>query len=205
MSQPICVVGAGIVGTNLAQAFTSAGHRVIFGARDPHSHKVVAARNSLGLDVVSLADAANGVDVIVLAVPYAAVVHTVAALGDIGDAVLVDATNTVADTLPDGADSILDVIAAVNPSATLVKAFNTIGAETFINPTIHDTKLFLPIAGDQPGADTVAQLATDIGFDALVIGDRNAAQLVESTAELWIHLAFRTGLGRDFGFARLER
>lgn len=205
MSRSICVVGAGIVGTNLASAFSSAGHRVVLGARDPHSDKVVAARDLLGLDVVSLADAARGVDAVVLAVPFAAVADTVAALGDIGDATLVDATNTIGGTLPDGADSILDVIAAVNPSASLVKAFNTIGAEAFIEPAIAGTKLFLPIAGDRPGADSVAQLATDIGFDALVIGDRSAARIVENAAELWIHLAFRTGLGRDFGFARLER
>lgn len=205
MSLSICVVGAGIVGTNLARAFSSAGHRVVLGARDPHSEKVVSARDLLDIDVVSLANAAKEVDVVVLAVPFSAVADTVEALGDTGDTTLVDATNAIGATLPDGADSILDVIAAVNPSATLVKAFNTIGAEAFVDPTINDTKLFLPIAGDQPGADTVARLASDIGFDALVIGDRTTARIVENAAELWIHLAFRTGLGRGFGFARLER
>ncbi len=205
MTRSICVVGAGIVGTNLARAFTSAGHHVVLGARDLSSDKVVAARDELGIDIVSLEHAAEGRDVVVLAVPYTAVTDTVAALGDTGDAVLVDATNTVGTTLPDGATSILDVIAQTNPSATLVKGFNTIGAEAFVNPTIDSTALFLPIAGDQPGADLVAELATDIGFDAIVIGDRNTARIVENAAELWIHLAFRTGLGRNFGFARLER
>ncbi len=205
MSRSICVVGAGVVGTNLARAFSSAGHRVVLGARNPNSDKVVAARNLVGLDVVSLTDAATAADVVVLAVPFAAVADTVAALGDVGDATMVDATNTVGGILPDGADSILDVIAAVNPSATLVKAFNTIGAEAFLEPSIAGTKLFLPIAGDRPAADSVAQLANDVGFDALVIGDRSAARIVENAAELWIHLAFRTGLGRDFGFARLDR
>jgi predicted dinucleotide-binding enzyme len=205
MTRSICVVGAGIVGANLARAFTSVGHRVVLGARDPLSDKVIAAREELGIDVVSLEHAAEGNDVVVLAVPYMAVSDTVAALGDIGDTVLVDATNTVGTTLPDGAASILDVIAETNPSATLVKGFNTIGAEAFVNPTIDSRALFMPIAGDQPGADLVAELATDIGFDAIVIGDRCTARIVENTAELWIHLAFRTGLGRDFGFTRLER
>ncbi len=205
MSRSICVVGAGMVGTNLASAFSSAGHRVVLGARNPRSDKVVAARDALALDVVSLADASKGADIVVLAVPFAAVGDTVAALGDIGEATLVDATNTVGGTLPNGADSILDVIAAVNPAATLVKAFNTIGAEAFIEPTIDGTKLFLPIAGDRPAADDVAQIATDIGFDAVVIGDRSTAHIVENAAALWIHLAFDTGLGRDFGFARLAR
>ncbi len=205
MSRSISVVGAGVVGTNLATAFAGAGHRVTLGARDPHSDKVVAARRALDVDVVPLGSAADGADVVVLAVPFPAVAETVAGLDDVGDAVLVDATNVVGGTLPDGATSILDVIARVNPSATLVKAFNTIGAEAFLAPSIDATPLFLPIAGDRPGADLVAELASDIGFDALVIGDRSAARIVEHAAELWIHLAFRTGIGRDFGFARLTR
>jgi len=205
MTRSVGVIGAGVVGTNLARAFRSAGHRVVLGARDPSSDKAVAARDGFGIDVAPLSDVAAGSDVVVLAVPYAAVSATVAALGDIGDAVLVDATNTVGGTLPDGATSILDVIAEVNPSAILVKGFNTIGAEAFLHPTIDSRALFLPVAGDQPGADLVAGLATDIGFDAIVVGDRSAARIVENVAELWIHLAFRTGLGRDFGFARLHR
>ena len=136
MTRSICVVGAGIVGTNLARAFTSAGHHVVLGARDLSSDKTVAARDELGIDVVPLEHAAGGRDVVVLAVPYPAVADTVAALGDIGDTVLVDATNTVGTTLPDGATSILDVIGRTNPSATLVKGFNTIGAEAFVKPTI---------------------------------------------------------------------
>jgi 8-hydroxy-5-deazaflavin:NADPH oxidoreductase len=86
-----------------------------------------------------------------------------------------------------------------------VKAFNTIGAEAYLHPRIGDHPLFLPIAGDIEPAEAVRRLATDIGFDAVVIGDGSAARILENFAELWIHLAFRTGLGRGFGFARLTR
>ena len=118
---------------------------------------------------------------------------------------LVDATNTVGSPLPDGASTIVDVIAAAAPGASIVKAFNTIGAEAYTAPTIDDTALFLPIAGDLPAADVVHRLASDIGFDAMVVGGRDTVHLLEHFAELWIHLAFRTGLGRGFGFARLTR
>ena len=201
----ITIVGAGVVGTNLATAFAATGADVRFAARDRQSDKVTAAGGALGADVVPLDRAAVGSDLVFLAVPYGAVVDTVTALGDVGPAVLVDVTNSVGEPLPPGADSILDVISTANADATLVKAFNTIGAEAFVRPAIDGIPLFLPIAGDPAGVDEVWKLATAIGFDAIVIGDRSAARVLEHTAELWIHLAFRTGLGRDFGFARLTR
>ena len=127
-------------------------------------------------------------------------------LGDLGDdVVLIDATNTVGAALPPGNASIPDVIRSNNPTATVVKAFNTIGAEAYLAPAIGNNRLFLPIAGEPSAAESVAALGADLGFDALVIGDDEAVPIVEAFAGLWIHLAFRTGLGRDFGFARLDR
>ena len=67
------------------------------------------------------------------------------------------------------------------------------------------TALFLPVAGDEGAVDTVAALAVDMGFDALPIGGRDTVLLLEGFAALWIHMAFRVGQGRDFGFAKLHR
>jgi predicted dinucleotide-binding enzyme len=141
----------------------------------------------------------------VLAVPFVAVAETVAAIGETGGTIVVDATNVVGEALPPTAHSIVDVVASVNPDAVIVKAFNTIGAEAFLDPSIDGRALFLPVAGDRPAADTVAAMAEAIGFDALVVGDRTVVPLLEAHAALWIHLALRTGLGRGFGFARMER
>lgn len=204
-SASITVIGAGAVGTHLLDAFGRAGHRVRLAARDPHSDKVAAAVERFGVDVVDLADAVDGAEFIVLAVPFSAVTETLRAIGETGDSVLIDATNVVGGSLPDGASTVVDVITAAAPDAVVVKAFNTIGAEAFSSPLINDRPLFLPIAGDRPAADDVQHIAASIGFDAVVIGDRSDTRIVENFAELWIHLAFKTGLGRDFGFARLQR
>ncbi len=204
-SASITVIGAGAVGTHLLDAFGRAGHQVRLAARDPHSNKVSAAVERFGSDVVDLATAADGAEFIVLAVPFSAVTETLRAVGETGDSVLIDATNVVDGSLPHGASTVVDVITAAAPDAVVVKAFNTIGAEAFTAPSIDDRPLFLPIAGDRPAADDVQRVAASIGFDAIVIGDRSAARILENFAELWIHLAFRTGLGRDFGFVRLER
>lgn len=205
MSASITVVGAGAVGTNLATAFAAAGHTVRFAARNPDSDKVKAAVATSGASVVPLSEAGIGSDFVVLAVPYAAVVETIATLGDLGAAVLIDATNAIGAEFPAGTTTVVDVIVGTNPAVTVVKAFNTIGAEAYLHPQIGDQRLFLPIAGDSPAVERVRDLADEIGFDATVIGGREEIELLENFARLWIHLAFRVGMGRGFGFARLER
>ena len=202
----ITIVGAGVVGTNLAVAFDRLGHRVRFGARDVSSDKVRAALSAVpGSTAVSLTDATDGADLVVLAVPYPAVADTVTALGSVDGTVLVDATNVVGSSLPAGARSIVDVIHGVAPDARIVKAFNTIGAEAYLDPVIDGRAAFLPVAGDEQSAAMVAELGSDMGFDALVVGGPDQADLLEGFARLWIHLAFGVGIGRDFGFARVLR
>ena len=199
----IAVLGAGVVGVNLARRFAELGHAVTFGARNTASEKVLGALAAVpGADAASIADAVADADLAVLAVPFAALDDVLAAIGDPGSTILVDATNTVGSALPSGASSIVDVIREVLPDATVVKAFNTIGAEAFPDPRVGNAAYFLPIAGPEPAAATVRDLAESMGFDALVIGDESTVPLLESHAALWIHLAFRVGAGRDFGFVR---
>ncbi len=204
-SHRIAVLGAGVVGVNLARRFAELGHSVVFGARNPDSDKVRAALEVVGgSTVASHADAVAGADLAIIAVPFAAVDDIVAAIGDPGGTVLVDATNTVGAALPDGVDHIAELIHAAHPDAAVVKAFNTIGAEAFLDPTVGGQRYFLPIAGPEPAAELVRELAESMGFDALVVGDISSAGMLEDFARLWIHLAFRTGLGRDFGFVRVH-
>lgn len=202
----ITVLGAGTVGVNLAVRFAELGHQVTFGARDVASAKVAAALDRVsGANAVDLAGSLDGADLAVLAVPFAAIDDVLGSIGDPGATVLVDATNAVGVPLPDGATDIPQLLRQRYPDATIVKAFNTIGAEAYLDPIVDGRPCFLPIAGPQPAAETVRDLAASMGFDAVVVGDLDAVPLLEWHARLWIHLAFRVGLGRDFGFARVTR
>lgn len=203
---PVAILGTGRVGSNLALAVARTGRPVVLGARDTASPSALAARQTVPeARITSFADAAAGADLVVLAVPYAAVDDAVMAAGDLSHAIVVDATNPLGQPLPAGSASVLDAIAARHPDLTAVKAFNTIAAANYPAPVIDGRPAFLPIAGPQPAADRVADLAHALGFDALVIGDRTAAPLVERFAELYIHLAFTVGLGGDYAFARVTR
>lgn len=202
----ITVLGAGSVGVNLALRFTELGHRVTFGARDVGSPKVVAALDRVPDAVATgLGTALEGADLAVLAVPFGAVGDVLDGIGDPGGTILVDATNAVGVTLPEGVADVTELIRRHHPDATVVKAFNTIGAEAFLDPVIDGRACFLPVAGPEPAVTTVRDLAASIGFDAVVIGDLDVAALMEWHARLWIHLAFRVGMGRDFGFAKVHR
>ncbi len=44
-----------------------------------------------------------------------------------------------------------------------------------------------------------------IGFDVIDAGPLRNARLLETHAMLWIELALKRGLGRDWAFARLKR
>ena len=113
----ITVLGAGVVGTNLARAFTDLGHTVRIGARDVASEKVRAALSTVpGSVAMPIGDTVDGADIVVLAVPYQAITDTVTAAIHLSNAIVVDATNTVGVELEDGTRHAVDLIHAVRPA-----------------------------------------------------------------------------------------
>jgi 8-hydroxy-5-deazaflavin:NADPH oxidoreductase len=200
-STRVAVIGAGNVGSRLARGLTRAGHRVSVGARDPRRAVDLASE---GIVVTDPATAADGSEVIVLAVPVPALVDAVGSLGPLRGKILVDATNAVGTPIPNGHDSVGAHVAELAPDAFVVKAFNTIGAEHLEDGAVGGVPAFLPIAGADEGRPTVAALARSIGFEVADLGGPEHIGMVEDAARLWIHLAFRQGWGRAFGFGVLR-
>ncbi len=196
----VTIIGAGNVGTALANGFHRGGHSATVAVRDPDRQRPEldpeVTRASLDhLDPATL-------ELVVLAVPAASVESVIPGLHLQEGTIVVDATNAVSTPVPGGAPTMADHVATLLPDGVaLVKAFNTVGAEHLGVGVVDDQPIFLPIGGDQPATDTVAELATAIGFDAVVLGDRTTFGLIEGFARLWIHLAFRNGWGRRFAFA----
>ncbi len=61
-------------------------------------------------------------------------------------------------------------------------------------------------AGDDEGANRVAaQLAEQIGFEAIYLGPLRESRLLEPLAMAWIILARHCGLGRDFALDVVRR
>jgi predicted dinucleotide-binding enzyme len=196
----IGIIGAGSVGRALGRGLADAGHQVLFGVRRPDDPR------HGDLDGVVAIDQAGRSSIVLLTVPADAVGEVVASLGLSAGQVLVDVTNAVRTPVPAGFDTMGGYVASLVPAGVaVVKAFNTIGAEHLRSGRFGDQAAFLPIAGDPAGVDVVLPLAEQLGFSPAALGGRETFGLVEAHAAMWIHLAFRCGWGRSFGFVAVGR
>lgn len=206
----VSIIGAGNVGMALGKAITRCGETVVFGVPAPERHRdAVAALGPLAR-VTTAAEAIAAGEVVILAVPHAAVASIARSVDDWQGRVLVDATNPLAPglsglvvgTTTSGAEE----LAKLAQGARVVKAFNTTGAENMADPAYPDGKPFMPVCGDDADArNQVMALATLIGFEAVDAGPLAAARWLEPFAMTWIHLAIRQGMGRDFAFGLMRR
>jgi 8-hydroxy-5-deazaflavin:NADPH oxidoreductase len=202
-SMKIAVLGAGNVGKALGKALAARGHDIVYGVRDPKRSEAKPAK--------TVSDAIQGSEAVILATPYDA---TSALLRGNATAlagkVVIDATNPLKPDLS-GLSLTADVSGAEllqreAPSALLFKAFNTTGYGNMQNPDYPQGRAVMFVAGpDGKGKQTVMQLVTEVGFDAVDAGDLTQARLLEPLAMLWIKLAFAEGLGVDCAFVLARR
>ena len=206
----IGILGAGNVGMALARALLGAGQPVTIGVPDPARYADAVAALGSQVTLTTGDDAVEHAELVILAVPYPAALTIAQARSDWQGRVLVDATNPLAPglaglslgTTTSGAEQV--AVRAVG--ARVVKAFNTTGAENMADSHYAQGQPMMPVAGDDAAARLpVLALATLIGFDAVDMGPLSAARYLEPLAMVWIHLAFKQGLGRRFAFARMTR
>ncbi len=194
----IAIIGAGRVGTALGRRWAAAGHDVVYGVRDPHDPRWV----DLG-PTARPPQAVDGADLVLIALPWAAVDQVLPAL-DVHDAVVLDATNPrqALRTGRSGAEHVAELLG----SPRVVKAFNTTGSANMENPAYPGGIPMMALAGDDARAKaTAAKLAAELGFDPVDAGPLTAAGDLEHLAELWIRLAYQLGHGPDIAFALLRR
>jgi predicted dinucleotide-binding enzyme len=87
-----------------------------------------------------------------------------------------------------------------------VKIFNTTGFDNMANPDYGGTPATMLYAGDDPAAKGVAAtLARELGFDPVDFGPLAGARLLEPYALVWITLAVKQKLGRDFALNIIRR
>jgi predicted dinucleotide-binding enzyme len=90
--------------------------------------------------------------------------------------------------------------------ASVFKTLNTTGFGNMADPIFRGVKSVMFVAGDDAAnKPRVIALVADLGFDVIDAGPLRNARLLEAHATLWIDLALKRGLGRDWAFARLMR
>ncbi|MGW0663461.1 NADPH-dependent F420 reductase [Streptodolium elevatio] len=217
------ILGAGQMAGALGAGWTEAGHDVLLGARavgkavglaEAIAGEQFGAAGSASADGRAggtirggtLREAAEFGEVLLLAVPAAAVAEVLAAAGaadkTLDDRVLVDCTNAFA---PDQAakegtmafvlseDALAERIAALAPGAHVVKAFNLCAAEVWQSGTriFEDRRLAVPLCGDDPDAVLrVAALVSDLGLAPVHAGDLGRARYLEAASAFVVSLWF---------------
>ena len=181
------IVGSGNVGSALARLFARAGVEVgIANTRGPESIPALGA----GVHPVPLAEAL-GSDLIIMAIPFAAVAEFGRSLPDWTGRTVVDASN--AHYAPGSAETLQGRLsthytAEQLPGAAVVKGFNQLPAGTLAAaPGAGRRVVFL--ATDSPDAgDRVAALVGDLGLAALQLGRIDeGGRLIEAPNALVLH------------------
>jgi len=206
----IAIIGAGNVGHALAQALSQRGEKVFIGVPTPEKYTASVSAIGPNASLGTVEQAIDASDVVILAVPFNALESIARSVADWQGKVLVDATNPLAPALSGlsigTSTSGAEQLAEWAPTAKVVKAFNTTGAENMANAAYAGGLPFMPVCGDDAQARArVVSIATLIGFEALDVGPLSAARYLEPFAMTWIHMAIKQGMGRKFAFGILRR
>lgn len=188
----ITIFGQGNMGQAIASVFTSGGHQVDFVGKE------------------GLAGPAG--DVVVLAVPYAAVPSIIEANKEaLTGEILVDISNPVnfenMDELVTPVDSsAAEEIAKLIPEARVVKGFNTTFAATLATKSVagKETTTVQLASDDQEAKDIVAGYIQEGGLNTIDAGALKRARELEAMGFLQITLAAREQLNWTAGFAVIK-
>ncbi|HEY6453481.1 MAG TPA: NAD(P)-binding domain-containing protein [Steroidobacteraceae bacterium] len=190
------ILGSGDVAKALAAGFLAHGHEVTLGTRTPAKLAEWAKSNPKAA-TASVADAARFAELVVLAVKGAAA-HSVlraAAATNLAGKPVIDATNPIADAPP--TNGVLKFFTTLDQSsmermqhefadARFVKAFNSVGSASMVNPQFKGGKPTMFICGNDESAKTVVRSILDqFGWETADMGAAEAARAIEPLCMLW--------------------
>lgn len=190
----VAIIGSGNVGKALAGSLVKAGHEVTLSAKHPE-HARAAAEETGARAVDGSAEAAAAAEVVILAVPTPALDDVAAELRSITGKAVVDPSNRVD---PQNPGSVLDgtsnaeQLQSLLPSASVVKAFNTLFASRMADPIADGQPVDAYVAGDDEDAKRkVLDLAASIGLRPVDCGPLALARVLEGMALTNILLQIR--------------
>jgi predicted dinucleotide-binding enzyme len=192
----IGVLGSGTVAKTLAAGFLKHGHQVTVGTRSPDRLADWAAQNPTVI-IASFADAAAFGDLIVLAVKggVAANALELGGVQNLAGKTIIDATNPIADAPP--VNGVLPFFTSFDKSlmedlqhrfaaAHFVKAFNSVGAPSMVNPSFAAGKPTMFICGNNETAkEAVRGILDQFGWETADMGKAEAARAIEPLCMLW--------------------
>ena len=206
----VAVLGSGVVGQALAAGFTSAGHDVTMGTRDPEAERIAEwVGQDGGRRAATFEDAATWCELAVLCTGWDGTENAIRLAGpdNLTAKVVIDVTNPLGhdETGPTLAlghtDSGGEQVQRWLPQSHVVKTLNVLNANLMCNPkAFSGVTPEMWIAGNDTAAKaTVDGLLTAFGWTVFDLGGIDRARLLEPLAMLWIVRAIKQGRF-DFAF-----
>ena len=191
----VAIIGAGNIGSRLAANFAAGGQDFLLAGRDQAAARKIASDLDGHAEAVSVDEAVERADVLVVAVWLDAFEQLIAQYGQrLADKVIVDPTNPVG---PDGAggyrkvigeqESSGQILAGLLPAgARLVKAFGTLSAPSLSAAARQepDRAVLFYAADDDAAGEEVADLIRAGGFDPVRVGGLDQAIRIEMFGDL---------------------
>jgi hypothetical protein len=191
----VAIIGTGNIGGRIAANLAAGGQDFLLAGRDADAARKIAADLDGHADVVSVDEAVERADVLVLAVWFDAFQQLIAQYGErLAGKVIIDPTNPVG---PDGAggyrkvigeqESSGQILAGLLPSgARLVKAFGTLSAPSLSAAARQepDRAVLFYAADDDAAGDLVADLIRAAGFDPVRVGGLDQSIRIEMFGDL---------------------
>jgi 8-hydroxy-5-deazaflavin:NADPH oxidoreductase len=153
----ISIIGSGGMAAAIGGLAAKAGHTVEVMSRDAAKARALAAQIGDGATTGTFGAAPAG-NIVILAVPYAAVLDVVKQYGEeLAGKLLVDITNPVAPDLksfvtPEDSFGAQEIVKAAPADAVVIKAFNTLFSHVLAAGPVKSHPLDVFIAGDDAQA-----------------------------------------------------
>jgi predicted dinucleotide-binding enzyme len=194
-NKTVAIIGAGNIGSRLAAGFAAGGQDFLLAGRDLEATRKIASDLDDHALVVTVDEAVERADVLVVAVWLDAFKQFIAQYGErLAGKVIVDPTNPVG---PDGKGSVAKIIGEqessgqiladlLPPGARLVKAFGTLSADSLSAAARREPEraVLFYAADDDAAGDLVADLIRADGYEPVRVGGLDQSIRLEMFGDL---------------------
>src|ERR1700720_3764579 len=190
----ISIIGSGGMAAAIGGLAAKAGHTVEVMSRDAAKARALAEQVGAGA-TTGMFGAAPAGDIVILAVPYSAVLDVVRQYGEeLAGKLLVDITNPINSDFtdfvtPEDSFGAQEIVKAAPADADVVKAFNTQFSHILAAGPVEDRSLDVFVAGDDAQAKArVSAFIKSLGLRPMDTGRLPMARALENAALLQLGL-----------------
>ncbi len=194
----ISIIGSGGMAAAIGGLAAKAGHTVEVMSRNPAKAQALAEQTGAGATTGTFGAVPAG-HIVILAVPYSAVLDVVKQYGEkLAGKLIVDITNPIKSDLtgfltPEDSFGAQEIAKAAPASADIVKAFNTQNARVLAAGPVEGRPLDVFLAGnDAQTKAVVSAFIESLGLRPMDTGPLTMARTLEHACMLWLGLMTHT-------------